>query len=98
MGLVETKLAIIPGAGQLAAAMQFQVPYFESNSGGTQRLPRIVGVPLAKELIFTGRIIDGTTAHKIGLVNRAVEQTETGDAAYQTALALAKEILPQVGF
>ncbi|CAK5034377.1 unnamed protein product [Meloidogyne enterolobii] len=38
LGLVETKLAIIPGAG------------------GTQRLPRIVGLAKAKELIFTGKI------------------------------------------
>uniref|UniRef100_A0A8B9ZR16 Enoyl-CoA hydratase domain containing 2 n=1 Tax=Anas zonorhyncha TaxID=75864 RepID=A0A8B9ZR16_9AVES len=65
-------------------------------AGGTQRLPRCVGVGLAKELIFTGRQIDGQEAFSMGLVNHAVPQNEEGDAAYQRALTLAKEILPQV--
>ncbi|XP_032873639.1 methylglutaconyl-CoA hydratase, mitochondrial isoform X1 [Amblyraja radiata] len=77
MGLVETKLAIIPGAG------------------GTQRLPRTVGVSMAKELIFSGRVVDGTEAKTIGLVSHVVEQNEAGDAAYHRALSLAKEFLPQ---
>jgi len=77
MGLVETKLAIIPGAG------------------GTQNLARVVGTSMAKELIFTGRVVDGYQAHKIGLVNHVVEQNDCGDAAYQRALELAAEIVPQ---
>ncbi|KAJ8287282.1 hypothetical protein GJAV_G00049760 [Gymnothorax javanicus] len=77
MGLVETKLAIIPGAG------------------GTQRLPRVVGVSLAKELIFAARMVDGTEAQTIGLVSHAVEQNKSGDAAYRRALDLAREFLPQ---
>ncbi|VDO94528.1 unnamed protein product [Soboliphyme baturini] len=52
--------------------------------GGTQRLPRLVGRAMAKELIFTARVIDGVEAYRIGLVNHVVEQNETGD-----------EILPQ---
>ncbi|CAK9833193.1 Methylglutaconyl-CoA hydratase, mitochondrial [Anthophora retusa] len=76
MGLVETKWAIIPGAG------------------GTQRLPRIVGTAKAKELIYTARLIDGQEAMKIGLVNQVVPQNKNGDAAYQAALAIAREILP----
>jgi enoyl-CoA hydratase/carnithine racemase len=44
MGLTETRLAIIPGAG------------------GTQRLPRLIGVGKAKELIFTGRRVDAKEA------------------------------------
>lgn len=76
MGLVETKLAIMPGAG------------------GTQRLPRIVGPAKAKELIYTARILDGDHAMKIGLVNEVVPQNKDGDAAYQTALSIAREILP----
>ncbi|KAI6064028.1 hypothetical protein LUU34_00125100 [Aix galericulata] len=64
-------------------------------AGGTQRLPRCVGVGLAKELIFTGRQINGQEAFSMGLVNHAVPQNEEGDAAYQRALTLAKEILPQ---
>ncbi|XP_076220889.1 methylglutaconyl-CoA hydratase, mitochondrial [Nomia melanderi] len=76
MGLVETKLAIMPGAG------------------GTQRLPRIIGPAKAKELIYTARILDGDHAMKIGLINEVVPQNKNGDAAYQAALSIAREILP----
>lgn len=65
-------------------------------AGGTQRLPRCLGVALAKELIFTGRRVNGMQAHELGLVNHAVAQNEEGNAAYHRALALAQEILPQV--
>ncbi|XP_070366015.1 enoyl-CoA hydratase domain-containing protein 2, mitochondrial isoform X21 [Equus asinus] len=63
--------------------------------GGTQRLPRCLGVALAKELIFTGRRLSGTQAQVLGLVNHAVAQNEEGNAAYHRARALAQEILPQ---
>ncbi|XP_026014523.1 enoyl-CoA hydratase domain-containing protein 2, mitochondrial isoform X1 [Astatotilapia calliptera] len=64
-------------------------------AGGSQRLPRMIGVTLAKELIFTGRRVGGQTALEMGLINRVVEQNQTGDAAYREALSLAREILPQ---
>uniref|UniRef100_A0A8C4M4T3 Enoyl-CoA hydratase domain containing 2 n=1 Tax=Equus asinus TaxID=9793 RepID=A0A8C4M4T3_EQUAS len=64
-------------------------------AGGTQRLPRCLGVALAKELIFTGRRLSGTQAQVLGLVNHAVAQNEEGNAAYHRARALAQEILPQ---
>nr|CAB3447411.1 unnamed protein product [Digitaria exilis] len=70
LGLPETGLAIIPGAG------------------GTQRLPRTVGVSRAKELIFTGRRCDAAEAVIMGLANYCVPAGE----AYQKALDIAREI------
>lgn len=40
--------------------------------GGTQRLPDVVGMGVAKELMFTGDPIDAARAHELGLVNRVV--------------------------
>ncbi|XP_055257359.1 enoyl-CoA hydratase domain-containing protein 2, mitochondrial-like [Moschus berezovskii] len=64
-------------------------------AGGTQRLPRCLGVALAKELIFTGQRLSGAQAQALGLVNHAVAQNEEGNAAYHRARELAQEILPQ---
>ncbi|MGF1470548.1 MAG: enoyl-CoA hydratase/isomerase family protein [Rubrobacteraceae bacterium] len=49
--------------------------------GGTQRLPRLIGPALAKELIFSARRIDAAEAKDIGLVNRVVPEGEALDAA-----------------
>jgi enoyl-CoA hydratase len=58
-------------------------------SGGTQRLPRIVGVAKAKELILTGAIIDAAEAEAIGLVNRVVPAGEAVAAARGIAETIA---------
>jgi enoyl-CoA hydratase len=71
--------------------------------GGTQRLPRLVGKGRAKELIFTGDMIDALEAYRIGLVNKVVPQTELFDCCRKLAekiiskgsyaVALAKSVI-----
>ena len=55
--------------------------------GGTQ-LSRIVGPALAKELLFTARVIDAAEAERIGLVNHVIAPAELLNAA----VAMAKEV------
>lgn len=57
-------------------------------SGGTQRLPRLIGLARAKELILLGEIIDAETALSFGVVNRVVPQGH----AESTALDLARTL------
>ena len=59
-------------------------------AGGTQRLPRLVGVSRAKELVFTGRHVDAAEALSIGLVNRVVPADEVYSSALELAGRLAK--------
>ena len=56
--------------------------------GGTQRLPRRVGLAMAKELIFTGRIIGAEEALRIGLANKVVPP----ESLMEEVRNLAKEI------
>jgi enoyl-CoA hydratase len=56
---------------------------------GTQRLSRIVGTAKAKELIFTGNIINSEEAYKIGLVNKVVEIEELMNEAVKMAEKIA---------
>lgn len=56
---------------------------------GTQRLPRIVGEGIAKELIFTARNIKADEAYRIGLVNKVVKTEELMDEALKMANKIA---------
>ena len=74
--------------------------------GGSSRLPAVVGLGRAKELIMTGKFINGTEAERIGLANRSVpagQLEETTDAVVAEllgcapiAVGLAKRVLDSI--
>lgn len=57
--------------------------------GGTQRLPRLVGANMAKELIYTGRMVSADEANRMGLANKVVPADELMDAVMKTAREIA---------
>jgi enoyl-CoA hydratase len=61
--------------------------------GGTQRLPLLIGLSRAMDLVLTGRPVDGAEALDIGLVNRLAEPGNALDDA--TALAGLLAVFPQ---
>jgi enoyl-CoA hydratase len=72
LGLPETSLGIIPGAG------------------GTQRLARIVGKSLAKEIIMTGRLLEAGEARSLGIVAQVLPEDRLWEETLKTARLLAK--------
>lgn len=66
--------------------------------GGTQRLARLVGEGVAKELIFTCDIIKADEALRIGLVNKVVEQEELMNEAMNMAKKIANNAPKAVAF
>jgi enoyl-CoA hydratase len=58
--------------------------------GGTVRLPRLIGVSRAMDMILTGRAVDANEALDMGLVNRVVGDGESRTAAEQLARRLAR--------
>ncbi len=108
--------ACIGGAMELALAADMRVMAEDSvaglletriglipDVGGSSRLPQIVGLGRAKELIMTGKLIDGTEAERIGLANRvapaaeldAVTETLVGEllSCAPVAVGLAKRVM-----
>ncbi len=59
--------------------------------GGSQRLARLVGIAHAKELIYTGKVIDSQEALKIGLVNRVFNSEELESETMKLADSIAKQ-------
>jgi enoyl-CoA hydratase/carnithine racemase len=114
--IVQIHGACIGGAMELALACDMRVIAADAlvgmpetrvglipDVGGSSRLPQVVGLGRAKELIMTGRLIDGTEAERIGLGNR-VAPAEELEAATQSlvdellacapvAVGLAKRVM-----
>jgi enoyl-CoA hydratase len=72
LGLPETSLGIIPGAG------------------GTQRLPRIVGMGVAKDMILAGTVLTAAEAKSVGLVSEVMPSDRLLDAANERAARIVK--------
>lgn len=62
-----------------------------AGDGGAWYLPRIVGVPMALELLFTGRFVESDEAKEIGLVNRVVADDELMTVTYEMAQHIAAQ-------
>lgn len=58
-------------------------------AGGTYRLPRLVGLGIARELVYTGRIIDAQECLRIGLVNDVVADADVLSRAMEIAREIA---------
>lgn len=63
---------------------------FLPGGGGTQRLPRAIGLQKAKEMILTGKHIDAAEAERLGIVARVVSRSELMPAAMALAQSIAK--------
>jgi enoyl-CoA hydratase/carnithine racemase len=108
--------ACLGGAMELALACDLRVMAAEAviglvetrvglvpDVGGSSRLPAVVGLGRAKEMIMASKVIDGTEAERIGLVNRVAPAAELDAATEQlvgellqcapVAVGLAKRIL-----
>jgi enoyl-CoA hydratase/carnithine racemase len=61
------------------------------SSGGTQRLPRLIGQAKALHLILTGELMDAKEAHSIGLVHRVVPSSALAATAEELAGAMSEK-------
>lgn len=112
--------ACLGGAAELAIACDLRVMAADAiigvvetrvglipDVGGCSRLPALVGLGRAKELIMASKLVDGTEAERIGLVNRVAPAAELDAATEQLAgellacaplaVGLAKGVLNAAG-
>ncbi|MCE2998438.1 MAG: enoyl-CoA hydratase/isomerase family protein [Betaproteobacteria bacterium] len=77
-----------------AEESQFGLPEvtlgFLPGAGGTQRLPRLIGLQRAKEMILTGKRINAAEAERLGIVLRVVPRAQLLPAAIELARTIAK--------
>ena len=98
-------IAVVQGAaygsgGEIAASCDFVLASTRAGFkypevgwgtvGATQRLPRIVGRRMAKELLYTGRVVDAAEAQTLGLVNHVYPADQLNAQADTMAAAIAK--------
>ena len=92
-GGLEWALACRSRIASDAARTQLGLPEVQlgllPGAGGTQRLPRLIGVQAALDLILTGKSIRAAKARKLGLVDEVVPQAILVDVAVERAHALA---------
>lgn len=62
--------------------------------GGTVRLAKVIGLSRARELTYTGDMIDANEAYRIGLVNKVVPQTELLDTVVKTLTRMTQKVSP----
>jgi enoyl-CoA hydratase len=67
------------------------------DGGGTQRLPKIVGVGKAKEMIYTGRRIEAQEALRIGLVEHVYPKAELMEEAKKLGQEISNNGSPVIG-
>ncbi len=92
------------GGCELALACDFRIASDKAKLGqpevnlgvtpgfaGTQRLSRLVGTAKAKEMIFTGDMVDAQTAHSIGLVNQVIPADQLMDVCMKMANKIASK-------
>lgn len=84
------------------SSAKFWVPFvtkgFTPDSGNSWILPRLVGLPRAKEMVMRGRPIDGQTAASWGLISQCVGDDELDSAVDDLAAELARMATASVGF
>ena len=62
-----------------------------AGDGGTYYLPRLIGIPRALELFWTGRVVGAAEAERIGMVSRTVPDAELMPATYELARSIASQ-------
>ncbi|KAK4344262.1 hypothetical protein RND71_037356 [Anisodus tanguticus] len=88
LGLPELSLGVLPGSGDLTEHRD------NVSSQGTQRLPRLIGLSKAIEMMMTSKPIMSEEGKRLGLIDAIVPSTELLKVARQWALDIAERLKP----